>query len=212
MRRAVVATIAVALAGSFGACKEEPAPDPLTDRTLQKLKEEVDRANRGEPVGQPPDAVAQDPNAKLAQLAAQDDAPKPMRLPEKNDTVHLGTLALKLAELNASHSVKMGRIELTSEDVFLGVKLLAQNVGKEDVRMTLAYATVKDAAGKLYPIAPDAQRAAGSKELAREWKVDVRDEVTLYFEVPSSAIGKGLKLEFPGMESTGFHGVTLPLD
>lgn len=206
-----IACATLVLAG----CKQEPAPAPPirpgeTDRTLEKLKAEVDRANRGEAVGHAPDSQG-GPNAQLAGLVIADEGPTTLALPAENPTVHLGTLALKVAALSAAHSVK-GRVELTSEDLFLAVTLLTQNVGKEDLRLTLAYAALKDANGKLYAVAPDAQRVAGTRDLARTWKTDVRDEVTLYFEVPPSVVGKGLRLEFPGMQSTGFTGVTIPLD
>jgi len=53
-----------------GGCKKEEEPASVEDRTLAKLRQEVDRVNKGGATSTPPSAAAENPNAKLAELAA----------------------------------------------------------------------------------------------------------------------------------------------
>lgn len=204
MRRFLLALCAAATSG----CPERETTAPAPDRTLEALRKEVDRANRGEAVGRPP-ASADDPNARLAELATGHGAPRELPLPPSNTTVHLGTVAMKLSGLRAMHSVRAGKVDLTSEDVFLEISLAAQNVGAQPVSLDLLGATVRDASGNAFPIARDAQRAAGTRELSRSFEPQLREDVRLFFEVSAALIGHGLTLQLP---APGGSTVAVPLD
>jgi hypothetical protein len=203
-----LATVLVVAPG----CKRDAAPQSEgEDRTLDRLREEVDRAQRGEATGRAPGA-AEAPHGDLAALAAKDDAPRPLLLPADNPTVNLGDLAVKVTSLTASHSVKAGKLELTSEDPFLAVGLVAQNVGPSPLAVDLSMAHVRSAGGNEFPIARDAQRG-GTRQLDRAWEPGEREEVTLYFEVPARVLGHGLTLVLPAGAVAGARGdANLPLD
>jgi hypothetical protein len=188
--RAVRGALLLLAALAWG-CKEE-AP-PQEDRTLAKLRNEVDRVNKGgAPTGPPsPTQPPEDPNAKLAGLAAGADSAGvgPLKVPEPNPTVHVDAVAVKLTGLEASHSVKgSGQMGLTSEELFLRVKLVAENVGKAPAKLDLGAARVVDAEGKEYGIARDAQVLAGTRQLERAWEPGERGDVVLLFELPPSAV------------------------
>lgn len=182
-------------------CTKEEAPPP-EDRTLARLRAEADRVGRGgAPSGPPARTTAPvDPNATLADLAVG-EAPageRKLRLPEPNDTAHVDTVAVKLTGLESSHSVQSAsKVALTTEDLFLRVQLLTQNVGPAPVTLSLDRARLVDTTGQEHPVARDVQIAAGTRELRRSWGLEERAEVTLFFELPPSAIGSGLTLVLP---------------
>lgn len=181
-------------------CTEEEAP-PQEDRTLAKLRAEAERVERGgAPSGPPARARApEDPNAGLADLATADESAsdRKLRLPEPNDTKHVDTVAVKLTGLESSHSVKGGKLSLTTEDLFLRVQLVAQNVGKAPAPMAMERAKLVDEAGKEYAVARDAQIAAGTRQLGRTWAPDERADVVIFFEIPPSVLEAGLTLVLP---------------
>lgn len=193
--------LAVALAWSWGCTKEE-AP-PQEDRTLAKLRAEAERVDRGGAPSGPPSrgrAPTEDPTATLAGIASGEAgaAEEKLRLPEKNDTVHVGTLAVKLMKLEASQSVQgSGKVGLATEDRFLRVELVAQNVDKAQADVALDGARVVDAAGKEYGVARDAQIVGGTRQLRRTWAPGERTEVVLLFELPPASLGEGLTLVLP---------------
>ena len=197
--RGVLLLAAVSLVGG---CSKEEAP-PQDDRTLTKLRAEVDRVNRGgaPTTGPSANTAPEDPNARLAGLAAQAEAPqeRQLKLPENNPTVHVDTVAVKLTGLEAAHTMKgSGKIGLTSEDFFLRVQLVAENVGKAPAKLDLDVARVQDAEGKTYSIARDVQALVGTRQLSRSWEVGERADVVLVFEVPPSTVrGPGLTLVLP---------------
>ncbi|SET31600.1 hypothetical protein [Stigmatella erecta] len=188
-------------AALVGGCPKEEAP-PSEDRTLSKLRAEVDRVGRGGtpsgPRGAP--SAPEDPNAALAGLASGQDYAHKQKLfpPEPNETVHVGSVAVKLLGLEASHGVQgSGKVALTSEDLFLRVQLITQNVGPTATSLSLDPVKVVDPAGQLYAVARDVQIVAGTRPLQRTWSPDERSEVILFFEVPPSALGAGLTLVLP---------------
>jgi hypothetical protein len=192
--------LAVALAWG---CTKEEAP-PQEDRTLAKLRAEAERVDRGGAPSGPPTqapAPAEDPNATLAGLAAGEVGANEerLRLPESNATVHVGTLALKLTKLESTQAVQgSGKVGgLATEDRFLRMELIAQNVDKAPANVALDGARVVDAAGKEYGIARDAQIVGGTRQLRRVWAPDERSEVVLLFELPPASIGEGLTLVLP---------------
>lgn len=193
---APVALLAAALL--WGGCtKEEAAPGATQggeDRTLQKLRQEVDRVNQGGRPAQGPGSTRGDPNANLAGLAAglDESAEQTLALPERNDTAHVDTVAVKLTGLTSSHSVKgSGKVGLTTEELFLRVQLVTQNVGPAPVTLDLDGAKVVDGQGQQYGLARDAQVVAGTRPLRRTWAPEERTDVVLLFELPPAALREG---------------------
>ncbi|HEX8699464.1 MAG TPA: hypothetical protein VF815_11550 [Myxococcaceae bacterium] len=194
--------LTVALASSWGCTKEE-APPPQEDRTLAKLRAEAERVDRGGAPSGPPTrgpAPSEDPNSTLAGVAAGEVGAneEKLRLPESNATVHVGTLAVKLVGIESSQAVQgSGKVGLATEERFLRVELIAQNVDKAVATVGLEGARVVDAAGKEFGLARDAQIVAGTRQLRREWPAGERAEVVLLFELPPASIGEGLTLVLP---------------
>ncbi len=188
-----------------GCTKEEStpgAPGAGDDRTLRKLREEVDRVNQGGHPTRGPESTRGDPNANLAGLAAGLDASGERRLdlPASNATVHVDALAVKLTGLESSHSAKgSGKVSLTTEELFLSVRLVAQNVGAAPLTLDLDGAKVVGAGGQQYPLARDAQVVAGTRPLRRTWAPEERADVVLLFELPPEALREdGLHLVLQG--------------
>ncbi|MCY1081175.1 hypothetical protein [Archangium lansingense] len=183
-------------AALLGGCKKEE-PAPSEDRTLEKLRQEVDRVNQGGAPAASPDET--DPNARLAGLAAGQDQEqaKTYALPSR-ETVKADTLALQPSGLESLHSLRgSGKVALTTDELFLRVKLDAQNAGEKPVHVAFSTARVVDAGGKEYPLARDAQTVGGTRKLDRTWEQEQRDSVVLVFEVPPAAIAPGLSLLIP---------------
>ena len=184
-------------AALLGGCKKEEPPAPTGDRTLEKLRQEVDRVNQGGAPAAAPDET--DPNARLAGLAAGQEQEKPRThpLPSK-ETVKVDTLAVQLTGLESLHSLRgSGKVSLTTDELFLRVKLDAENVGQQSVDVSFSTARLVDAAGKEYPLARDAQTLAGTRTLNHTWESQQRDSMDLFFEVPPAAIAPGLSLLIP---------------
>jgi hypothetical protein len=192
-----VALLAAAALLWGGCTKEESTPGAQgagEDRTLRKLRQEVDRVNQGGPATRGPEATRGDPNANLAGLAAglDESGERRLSLPEPNATVHVDTLAVKLAGLESSHSVRgSGKVALTTEELFLRVRLVAQNVGAAPVTVDLDGAKVVGADGPPYALARDAQVVAGTRPLRRTWAPEERTELALLFELPPTALREG---------------------
>lgn len=207
-RRASASWMLLAAALAWGCEKEEPRTE---DRTIAKLRAEQNRVGKGGTPSGPPTRLTTpppDPNANLAGLATADDGEaRKLKLPDPNDTKHVDTVAVKLVALESSHSVKGGKLSLTTEELFLRVQLVAQNVGAAPAPLALDGARLVDAAGKEYPVARDAQIAAGTRELTHTWGPQERAEVVLFFEIPPPALDSGLTLVLPA--SSG--DVRLPL-
>lgn len=179
-------------------CTKEEAP-PQEDRTLAKLRAEADRVEQGGAPSRPPGRTpaTEAPNAGLADLATAESGPNKLRLPELNETKHVDTVAVKLTGLESSHSVKGGKLSLTTEELFLRVQLVTQNVGKAPAPLSVEGARLVDESGKEYAVARDAQIAAGTRQLQRTWAPDERSDVVLFFEIPPSALESGLTLVLP---------------
>jgi hypothetical protein len=197
--RTSLSPVLLAAALAWGCTKEE-AP-PQEDRTLAKLRAEADRVGKGGPLSGPPSRAQapDDPNLGLADLAtaAEGASDRKLRLPEPNDTKHVDTVAVKLTGLEASHSVKGGKLSLTTEEQFLRVQLVMQNVGQAPAAVSLEGARLVDEAGQQYALARDAQIAAGTRELRHTWAPEERSDVVLFFEIPPSTLEAGLTLVLP---------------
>ncbi|WP_224366907.1 hypothetical protein [Hyalangium versicolor] len=190
----------LAAALAWGCAKEEPRPQE--DRTIAKLRAEADRVGKGGAPSGPPSQLApppEDPNANLAGLATAEEGASDhkLRLPEPNDTKHVDTVAVKLTGLTSTHSVKGAKVSLTTEELFLRVQIIAQNVGSAPAPLGLEKTRLVDGAGKEYPVARDAQIAAGTRELAHTWGPQERADVVFFFEIPPSVLDSGLTLVLP---------------
>lgn len=209
-----------ALLGAVGlglvllACRENPTGGPPAseqERTLQRLREESAREQRGDPTGQPP-ASLEPPNAALAGRVGTGTVREELPLPSPARTLQMGPFAIHLLHLSAGHSVPAGRLTLTTEETFLGVALAVQHTGSVPAEMDLSLLSLVDAADAGFTLASDAQRAAGTRPLQREWSAGERKEVTLYFEVPRAALRRGLSLRLPAAAISGAERDTqLPL-
>jgi hypothetical protein len=185
-------------AALLGGCTKEESTPGGEDRTLDRLRQEVERMNRG---GAPSGAPSDDPGARLASLAAghEPDVPRELAPPEPNETVHVDTVAVKLIGLEALHSVRgSSKVALTTDELFVRVRLITQNTGPAPATLSLAEARLMDAGGAEYALARDAQTVAGTRELRRTWKQDERESLVLLFEVPPTALAPGLTLVLSG--------------
>ncbi|WXH31312.1 hypothetical protein WA016_05288 [Myxococcus stipitatus] len=194
---APVARLLVAALLWGGCTKEESSSETMgtaEERTLQKLRQEVDRVNKGGRPATGPEAARGAQNAQLAGLAAGLDeaVPRQLGVPESNETVHVDTVAVKLTALESSHSVKgSGKMGVTSEELFLRVQLITQNVGPKPATLDLESAKVVDAQGASYALARDAQALAGTRPLRRTWALEERADVILFFELPPPVLREG---------------------
>lgn len=195
MRAQLGSILLVCAAALLAGCpdKSTSGDGAAQDRTLMKLKEAKEKG----PVGVGPPVAEDEARDKLAKVAtggADDGGPRP--LPANNATVHLGTVAVKLAALETSPMVKGAKLTLSTDQTFLFVRLVAQNVGERAQELELSSATLTTKAGEL-PLARDAQRVGGTKDLhlkfgpAAEQK---SSEMTLIFELPPDALGSGIVL------------------
>ncbi|RKH23012.1 hypothetical protein D7Y13_35065 [Corallococcus praedator] len=185
-----------------GCTKDSSTPESeATANTLQKLRAEADRVKKGGAASARPEPET-DKESRLAGLAAGmgDSGPSKLRLPARNDTVHVDTVAMKLTGLESSHSVR-GRsgLGLTTEDLFLRVELVTQNVGTVPAPLSLDGAWLADAKGQTYALARDAQAVAGTRPLPTTWAPEQRTDVVLMFELPPEAVqDEGLALVVKG--------------
>lgn len=191
MNRSVALLAVLAL---LSGCKQEGAGD---ERLLQKLSAEKERlAQGGQAAAGPRPTESTDPNAHLAALATEGSPSGRRRLPAQNPTAYVGEVAVKLAQLSTSHRVGSGRVSLASAELFLEVRLLAQNVGADRATVDFSPSRVR-ACGKEVGLAADAQRLSGTLPLRRDFAPDDRVELRFWFEVPPDCVGRGLRLLLP---------------
>ncbi len=185
------ATLGVALIGCLG-CPKDESP-PADDRLIQKLQAEKSRLDQGGPVARPMPSPIAEPDP-LAARAAMPDAPKTLALIGASD-FSCGVGACRVTSVETSHNVAREKMSLTSGEYFFKVTLSTQIARGGPLDFTAA----KLVAGtEEYPIARDAQRLAGTRELARTYKPGEKADVVLMFEAPSTAIAPGLKLIVAG--------------
>lgn len=191
----------------LGCPDKKPAAEEQ-DRTLLKLKEAQEKGD----VGKGPPAQ-EHPNQKLADIVTGSKAAEggPLPLPAKNDPVRLGTVSLQLKALETSPTVSSGKISLSTEQLFLAVKLLAENTSEREQLLDFSMAKVV-AKGEEHPIARDAQRVGGTRELQQTFglaKGLQKTEIVLLFEIPPGTVGSGMTLH---IKSPELDPVSLPLE
>lgn len=193
----------MAMVLGLAACRrEEPPPPP--DRTLDKLRAEVDRANAGGAVASSPAAEQEDPNQNLAALAAgiaTDRGPEgPLPLPSEGQEASAGELALHLGSAETRHQVKGTGMSLTSEELFLRAVVEVRNRGKSVSHVNIERFVVTDGETQ-WKLARDAQVLAGTRALGFDLTPGEQREVVLMFEVPPSALaGPTLVLSLPHLD------------
>lgn len=189
---------AAACAGCLGglllACSQPTPAEPRLDATALKLKE------LAEAHPPPPRPAEEDPNARLAVRATrgQGRAPRPLPVPANNPTAWSGGVALKLVKLSTAPRLGTGKVQLVTDESFLRVTLLAQNVGKATAEVDLSTARLALPSGGAAAPVPDAQRLVGTVPSLRTLLPggeDLREEWTLVFELPDSALSPGLALQ-----------------
>ena len=190
MSRGPLLALALVLSG----CPKEEAPSQ-DDRLLKKLQAEKDRlAKNGEEPARPlAPAVAPEPNP-LAARAAMPDKPKTVPITGSPDFI-VGKAACRVSSVETSHHVAGEKLSLTTDDYFVKVTLTGQVADGGQLDLSAAKLV---SGGADYPLAKDAQRLAGTRELSRTVAPDEKVEVILYFEAPLSAIAPGLKLVVAG--------------
>ncbi len=202
MSRAAVATLLLGLA--VAGCRREEAPPE--DRTLARLRAEVDRANAGGAVIGAPNQT-QDPNANLAALAvgaAEGGSEGPWTLPPDGVRAQLGPIALRLVAASTSHQVQSAKMSLTSEELFLQVKLGAHNAGSEPVPFSIEQATVS-AGDRSWPLARDALFLISTRKVGFDLAPGESRELLLVFEVPVAGV-KAPTLELALPQPAGGNG------
>jgi hypothetical protein len=183
----------------MGAGCTEQAPAPGSDRALERLRTEVDRESTGAAVARAPDDDRA-PHARLAGLAAGVEdggaAEGPVTLLE-DARAAFGKVTLRAVEATASHRVSgPSRLSLTSEELFLVVTVAGVNTGPSPVQIDFGMTELGTGEARV-AVAADAQRLAGSKELAVTLAPGQERAVSLVYEVPSSAPARHLTLHFP---------------
>jgi hypothetical protein len=189
MKRALLAaTLALC------ACPEDkPKTD---DRLIQKLQQEQDRiAKSGKPATKPPEPGE---NPLLAAVQ-KDEAPREIPI---SGVVAAGAgekgARVSLLGMTRSTTIKGEKISLTSDAVFLAVKVSIIS-GSAPTTLDLPGATVAIEKGEEIPVARDAQAVMGQRLSATKFEGETHQQVVLYFDVPEAALksGSGLKLKIP---------------
>ncbi len=186
-----------------GGCKDKSEPEPTTDRTLEQLRLEVERMNKGGAPSGPPAAptAPESPHDRLAQLAAgsEDDTPLRLRLVSRKAVpVHDG-FEVRAVSLEAMHTVSgTGRLSsLTTDEYFVRLTLETLNKGQVPATQSLEGAVLEDATGQRHPITRDAQNLAGTRQLGFTAPPGEPQALVLLFEVPATALEPGLSLVLP---------------
>jgi hypothetical protein len=183
--------------GLLLACSRPTPVEPPLDATAQKLKA---LAEAPPPRPRP---VEEDPHARLTERATREDAtaPRSLPLPHPNPTAWAGGVALKLTKLSTEQRISGGKLQLVTDETFLLVTLLAQNVGQGVAEMDLATARLALPTGAEVSPTPDVQRLVGTVPSLRSLAPggeEVRQEWVLAFEVPDKTLVPGLTLKVGG--------------
>lgn len=190
MRRAL---LAVTL--SLCACPDDKPPK-TDDRLIQKLQAEQERiAKSGKPAPRPPEPGE---NPLLAAVQ-KDEAPRELPL-SGITTVSAGDKGahVTLTGMTRSTTLKGEKISLTSDAVFLSVKL-SIIAGPVATTFDLPSASLEQDKGEPIAVARDAQAVMGQRLATTKFEGETHQQVVLYFDVPEAALksGSGLKLKIP---------------
>ena len=196
---------AAACAGCLGglllSCSQPAPAEPPLDATALKLKA------LAEAPPPPPRPATADIQERLGARATRDsDRSRSLPLPADNPTAWAGPVALKLAKLTTASRVGSGKLQLTTDQSFLLVTLLAQDAGKAPAEVELSTARVTWPGGGEASLAPDVQRLLGTSPSLRTLSPggeEHREEWVLAFELPEAALSPGLVL--------GVAGAKIPL-
>jgi hypothetical protein len=166
------------------------------DRLIQKLQAEQARiAKSGKPAPMAPEPKE---NPLLAAVQ-KDEAPRELPLAGLT-TASAGDKGARvtLSGMTRSTTLKGDKISLTSDSVFLSVKL-SIIAGPAATTLDLPSASVQQDKGEEIPVARDAQAVMGQRLASARFEGETHQQVVLYFDVPEAALksGSGLKLKIP---------------
>jgi len=184
--------VAAALGLLLTGCPKEEAP-ASNDRLLKKLQAEKDRLDQGGAAPKPMAPPVAEPTP-LAARAAMPDVPKLLAVTNVPG-FSCGPAACQVSSIETSHHLAGEKMSLTSDDYFFKVTLAVQHArgGPMDFGLSKLVAGSEE-----FPIAKDAQRLAGTRELARSFKPGEKADVVLLFEAPGAATAAGLTLFVAG--------------
>jgi hypothetical protein len=183
------------------ACTKGAEAPSEQDRLIAKLKAEQERiksAPETERTHPAPDLTNPNFNTgeedPLAKTAAEPQTPvNTLKLPDKLD-FSSGKLTVHLNGVETTQAVNAGKVKLSTNERFLRVdlKLSAQ----DKVELDLSAASVQ-AGSENFPIARDAQRVVGTRNLTGPLGAGETREAVLMFELPDAALEKGVTLKLP---------------
>ncbi len=169
--------------------KDEPTYDP-NDRTIAKLKAEQERLARGGTPSGPPAPVAKDEPNPLAEVAAAQRPPVPLKVLESTGTLQDVTITVTSAEM--SQTVAGPKTSLSTADRFLRVAFSA--TAKKDSTLELSTVTLVNGAQSA-GVARDVQRVGqGSSLSTTALKAGEPVNLVLYFEAPAPLLNPGLAM------------------
>lgn len=179
---------AVLLVGSlFGCPKDEP---PAVDQRLVAKLQAEQRRLEGELAKRQAEAAAALP---VAEAAAQAPTRTTLKLPgETRCALEHGSLVVTGAE--ATQQAVGEKVAVATPERFVVVHAELSSATAQTVALDAFTLTQ---AGERHPMARDAQRVAGTRELQVALAKGARREVTLWFEVPAAHMGPGLALSCP---------------
>lgn len=182
-------------------CRREQPPPPPSDRTLDRLRSEVERVNAGGAMATAPDQP-EDPNQHLAALAAgQGTAPGPegpLDSARVGGTASGGGLTATLRSAETSHRLQGKAMALTTEELFLKLEVELSTGAARHLAIDRAVVTSEEGD---HPMARDAQILAGTRQLGFDLAAGETRQVTLLFEVPRTSVLQGpLVLSLPQSE------------
>ncbi len=186
-RRRGLAALALGLA--LAACPKDEAPP---DRAIELLKAEQARLQREGPAT----TRRPSPPEPLAEIVAADARPETLGIP-RDVAADLGAVTLSLTEVQIAQTVGQ-RVKLSTTDQFVRVTLEASARAPTELELAGAQLVLGD---QTYPLARDAQRAAGGSPLSTKIHPGGSTELVLFFEAPRAALRPGLKIVLSSAES-----------
>ena len=173
---------------ALGACSSKKTESPQ-EHTVRKLEEELQKHP-------PQGAVPRAPGSDLAQIATSGNPEAQTIQLHGRPHERLGMLDVSIEAASLRSSVSNGKLSVASETPFVELEVGVSNLGDSSAKIDLGLAKLSRA-GNDEPVAEDAQRLAGSRQLALTLEPHSSTTATLLFESP--APGKGtLDLVLPG--------------
>lgn len=177
-------------------CSEKKSSVDENDPLIRKLKAEQERLDKGGAPGGPPGANAiKEPPQPLADIAQQ-PPDVPVNVAVKSDAVTVGEVTLTPKRLETAQIVAGPKVKLSTADRF--VKLVVSVSTTKDTSFDLAKATLVKGS-ETFELARDVQRVGQGSPLASTISAGVSQDLVMFFELPVTALGAGLRLELQGI-------------